>query len=363
MWQPPSIPTVWPPGQVFALRPCVAAPILRVCGTIVVTAWRWPGGPIPAWTPTVSRSATTIIAVRCRPGPVLRAPRYVGADTPTSRNRTPPRRVSTNRRMLVCYGVVSSPTSLPIQPPRVRNLLVRALRATPRGEESPRNGGWWDVAHPSGGGGGGLRRDATTKRGLFQGPGRDLTWPGWGRIWPGGGVGMSRSRPPSKSTGWDGWDGRYRTPRASLPISPAASHDHNNATNATKAPAAKPASTSTGGRRLDEQLESRAQHSGGYPTGPVSVPNSATRPRQPIPVTAAKLRVVDQEQLVAALARLPAPLAAQLARLVTQRITDFKITNPRIVSKQNDQTETEQSQRHPRTVSHTRVLESTYETS
>ena len=37
MWQPPSIPTVWQPGQVFDLRPCVAARIRRVCGTTVVT--------------------------------------------------------------------------------------------------------------------------------------------------------------------------------------------------------------------------------------------------------------------------------------------------------------------------------------
>ena len=81
-------------------------------------------------------------SVPARSGPVSRVPRYVGTATPTSRSRTPPRRVSTSRRMLVCYGVVSSPTRPPIQPPRVRNLLVRALRATPRGEESPQNGGW-----------------------------------------------------------------------------------------------------------------------------------------------------------------------------------------------------------------------------
>ena len=174
MWLPPSTPRVWPPGQVFALRRCAAVRIRRVCGTVGVTAWRWAGGTIPTWMLTGSRSATTITAVRCRPGPVSRAPRYVGTDTPTSRRRTAPRRLSTSRRMLVGYRVVSSPTSLPIQPPRVRNLLVRALRATPRGKESPQNGKWWDVAHPSGGGGGGLRRDATTKQGLFRGPGRDL---------------------------------------------------------------------------------------------------------------------------------------------------------------------------------------------
>ena len=57
-----------------------------------------------------------IIAVRCLPGPVSRVPRYVGTDTPTSRNRTPPRGLSTSRPMLVGYGVISSPTDPPIQP-------------------------------------------------------------------------------------------------------------------------------------------------------------------------------------------------------------------------------------------------------
>ena len=45
----------------------------------MVTAWPWAGGTIRPWTPTGSRSATTIIAVRCLPGLVSRAPRYVGA--------------------------------------------------------------------------------------------------------------------------------------------------------------------------------------------------------------------------------------------------------------------------------------------
>ena len=247
-WGPRSTPTVWPPGQAFALRPCDAGHIRRVCGTTVVTAWLWAGGRTPTWTLTGSRSATTTIAVRCRAGLVSRAPRYVGTDTPTSRNPTPPRRLrrSTRRRMMVSYGVVSSPTSPPIQPPRVRNLLVRALRATPRGNKTVQNTRWWNEAHPPGDGGSGRRRDATTRRGPLRGPGRDLTWHGWGRIWLGGGVGMSRSRPLSRLTGWYGWDGRYRTPEASPPISPAASPDPNYATADTKAPAATCASTSTG---------------------------------------------------------------------------------------------------------------------
>ena len=103
--------------------------------------------------------------------------------------------------MLVGYGVVSSLTSPPIQPPRVRDLLVRALRATPRGEGSPRNSGWWDVAHPPGVGGGGLRRGATTKTratsGSWAGPevglvGSELARR-WG--WHVAGAGRSRGRP------------------------------------------------------------------------------------------------------------------------------------------------------------------------
>ena len=73
------------------------------------------------------------------------------------------------------------------------------------------------------------------------------------------------------------------------------------------------------GRRLDEQLESRPQHNNhSSPTEPVSAANPATEPRQTIPVTAPEPRVINQKQLEAALARLPAPLAAQLARLATR---------------------------------------------
>ena len=73
------------------------------------------------------------------------------------------------------------------------------------------------------------------------------------------------------------------------------------------------------GRRLDEQLEGRTPHSDhSSPTGPISAPNPATTPKQTVPVTAPEPRVVDQAQLEAALARLPAPLAAQLARLATR---------------------------------------------
>ena len=72
-------------------------------------------------------------------------------------------------------------------------------------------------------------------------------------------------------------------------------------------------------RRLDEQLEGRTQHSDRIsPTGPVSVPNLATEPRRTVPVTAPEPRVIDQAQLEAALARLPKPLAAQLAHLATR---------------------------------------------
>ena len=76
------------------------------------------------------------------------------------------------------------------------------------------------------------------------------------------------------------------------------------------------------GRRLDEQLETRSHQGSDTSTMPVSAPNPATEPRQTIPVTTPEPRVIDQAQLKAALARLPKPLAAQLARLATRhRIT------------------------------------------
>ena len=72
------------------------------------------------------------------------------------------------------------------KPPRVRNLLVRALRAAPRGNKFQQNRRLWDVAHLFGGGESGHRRDATTKPGLLRGPGWDPTPVGWDRIWPDG---------------------------------------------------------------------------------------------------------------------------------------------------------------------------------
>ena len=73
------------------------------------------------------------------------------------------------------------------------------------------------------------------------------------------------------------------------------------------------------GRRLDANLEGRTPHGAGSSTGPTAAPNPATEPRRPVPVTAPEPRVIDQAQLEAALARLPKPLAAQLARLATRR--------------------------------------------
>ena len=311
MWQPPSIPTVWPPGQVFALRLCGDARIRRVCGTVMVTAWRRAGGRIRPWMLTGSRSATMIIAVRCRPGPVSRAPRYVGTATPTSRNPTLPRRLSTSRQTAVGYGVVSSPTSPPMQPPRVRNLLVRALRAMARGEKSPQNGKWWDVAHPSGGDEGGLRRDATTKRGLFRGPGRDLVWSAWGwHVAKRAALEVDRvvrlGRPVRNRQS-------LATHFARCFARPHLCHRrHQGACGDTRLNQHR-------GRRLDEQLEGRTAHNDRRsPTGPTATPNPATEPGRPVPVTAPEPRVIDQAQLEAALARLPAPLAAQLARLATR---------------------------------------------
>ena len=68
---------------------------------------------------------------------------------------------------------------------------MRALRATPRGEESPRNGGWWDVAHHPASAEVDSGEAQLRKPGLLRGLGRDLRWAWWGRSWLGGGVGMS----------------------------------------------------------------------------------------------------------------------------------------------------------------------------
>ena len=325
-WQPPSTPTVWPPGQVFALRPCAAGRIRRVCGTIVVTAWRWPAGRIPTSTLTGSRSATTIIAVRCRPGPVrsgpvLRVPRYVGTDTPTSRNPTPPRHLSTNHRMLVSYGVVSSATSPPIQPPRVRNLLVRALRATPRGNKFQQNRRLWDVAHPFGGG-----EEWTPERRNYETRAASGSWAGPDASWVGSDL--------ARRFGWHVAEQaalevdrvvRLRRPvrnRQSLATHfarcfarPQLCHRrHQGACGGTRLNQHR-------GRRLDENLARAASHTA------TTVPPNRHRyqPRTPLPNLGGRFRSplqnhgsFDQAQLEAALTRLPAPLATQLARLATR---------------------------------------------
>ena len=228
--------------------------------------------------------------------------------------------------MLVGYGVVSSATSLPIQPPRVRNLLVRALRAAPRGNKFQQNKRLWDVAHPSGGGEGGLRRDATTKRGLFRGPGPgpDISWVGsdlarrfgW-HVAEQAALEVDRvvrlGRPVQNPRG-------LATHFARCFARPQQCHQrHQGACGNTRLNQHR-------GRRLDEQLEGRTPHSDrSSPTGPVSAPNPATGPSQPVPVTVPEPRVIDQAQLEAALARLPGPLATQLAHLATRY--DVQTTN------------------------------------
>ena len=82
------------------------------------------------------------------------------------------------------------------------------------------------------------------------------------------------------------------------------------------------------GRRLDEQLETRTQGDNSSPE-PVSAPNPATEPRQTIPVTAPEPRIIDEAQLQAALARLPKPLAAQLARLARLATRHVTADHPR----------------------------------
>ena len=73
------------------------------------------------------------------------------------------------------------------------------------------------------------------------------------------------------------------------------------------------------GRRLDEQLDTQTQGGDSPPEpAPTSAPNPATEPRLTIPVTATEPRVIDHKQFEAALARLPKPLATQLARLATR---------------------------------------------
>ena len=73
------------------------------------------------------------------------------------------------------------------------------------------------------------------------------------------------------------------------------------------------------GRRLDENLETQIPHNDhSSPGSAPTVPNPATEPRHTIPVTTTEPRVIDEAQLQAALARLPKPLAAQLARLATR---------------------------------------------
>ena len=168
---------------------------------------------------------------------------------------------------------------------------------------------------------GGLRRDATTKPGLLRGPGWDPDMPvGWGRIWLDGSVGMSLSKPPSKLTGWYGWDDRYRTPEglathfARCFARPQLCHQrHRGACGDMRLNQHR-------GRRLDEQLETRTKGGNSSPTGPLPAPNPATKRRRPVPVTTPEPRVIDQAQLKAALARLPKPLAAQLARLATRHL-------------------------------------------
>ncbi len=72
-------------------------------------------------------------------------------------------------------------------------------------------------------------------------------------------------------------------------------------------------------RRLDEDLATRTQGGDSPPEPtPTATPNPATEPGRPVPVTAPEPRVIDQAQLKAALARLPAPLVTQLARLATR---------------------------------------------
>ena len=71
-------------------------------------------------------------------------------------------------------------------------------------------------------------------------------------------------------------------------------------------------------RRLDEQLESRTRQGDDTPTRPIPALDSVDPSPSPVPpITTTSPRVIDQAQLEATLARLPVPLAAQLASLAT----------------------------------------------
>ena len=103
---------------------------------------------------------------------------------------------------------------------------------------------------------------------------------GLGGVGSGSAVGLAcrRSRPPSKLTGWYGWDGRYRTAGglathfARCFARPQLCHrQHQGACGETCA------STSTGGRRLDERLEHQTQHGDSSPTGPAISPEPSYR--------------------------------------------------------------------------------------
>ena len=73
------------------------------------------------------------------------------------------------------------------------------------------------------------------------------------------------------------------------------------------------------GRRVDEDIETRGRCGTHPPTTSPTPPAHQTNPtiRPPIP-TATAPRIVDRAQLEAALARLPKPLAIQLARFATR---------------------------------------------
>ena len=204
---------------------------------------------------------------------------------------------------------------------------MRALRATPRGKESPQNGEWWDVAPPPR-----RRRRWTPDRRNYETRAVSGSWAGPDMS----GVGSDLAR----RWGWHVAEqaalevdrvvqlGRPVRNRRSLATHfarcfarPQLCHRrHQGACGDMRLNQHR-------GRRLDENLESRTPHGGSSPEpSPTPAPNSATRPGRPVPVTAPEPRVIDQAQLEAALARLPAPLAAQLARLASRYGTSSEST-------------------------------------
>ena len=325
-WQPRSMSTVWPPGQVFALRRCAAACIRRVCGTTVVTAWLWPGGKIPTSTPTGSRSATTITAVRCQPGPVSRGAtvRWHGHANQPEPDTAPPSVNEPPNGGQLWGGLIA------YQPSYTTSARESSSDARPSGD-APRK----QISAKQGVVGRGpptrQRQRWTPERHNYQTRVASGSWAGPDVGWVGSDL--------ARRFGWHVAEQAALEVDRVVQLGRPVQNPQGLATHFARC-FARPQLchrrhqgdcgdmrlNQHRGRRLDEQLKGRTPHNDhSSPTGPAPTPTPTaveSRLRQPVPVTATEPRVIDEAQLEAALARLPKPLATQLARLATRhRIT------------------------------------------